>query len=118
MPDEHTVIYGIANCDTMKKARAWLGDHQIACEFHDYRKNGLDAELLQTMENELGWENMLNRRGTTWRKLPEEVREQIDRASALQVMLDNPAIVKRPILAHDNHYHVGFNDSQYREIFA
>ena len=110
-------LYGIANCDTIKKARAWLESHNIAFRFHDYRKQGLDRKRLQSMVSELGWEAMLNRRGTTWRSLPSEVKDHIDIESAMRVMLENPAIIKRPILATDDRLHVGFSDGQYREIF-
>lgn len=110
-------LYGIANCDTIKKARRWLESRNIAYDFHDYRKQGLDVELLQSMESELGWERMLNRRGSTWRALPDAIKNSIDLESALQVMLDNPAIIKRPILASNNKLHLGFNDRQYQEIF-
>ena len=111
-------LYGIANCDTIKKARRWLESRDIAYDFHDYRKQGLDRELLTSMESELGWENMLNRRGTTWRNLPAGLKDSIDRESALQVMLDNPAIIKRPILANHNRLCIGFDDQQYQEIFG
>lgn len=111
-------LYGIANCDTIKKARNWLDSREIAFAFHDYRKQGLDMTLLQTMEATLGWEAMLNRRGTTWRALPDSVKSSIDRASALKLMLENPAIIKRPILAKGNQFLVGFNQQQYQEIFG
>lgn len=110
-------LYGIANCDTIKKARNWLDSRQIAFEFHDYRKQGLDSALLLSMESGLGWESMVNRRGTTWRALPDTIKESIDRDSALQVMLENPAIIKRPILCRDNRFFIGFNEQQYQEIF-
>ena len=118
MSEERTRIYGIANCDTMKKARSWLDARNIDYDFHDYRKQGLDEELLQLIESKLGWENMLNRRGTTWRKLPEDVRNDLDRASALRVMLDNPAIIRRPILAREQQLYIGFDENKYRGIFA
>ena len=110
-------LYGIANCDTIRKARNWLDSREIVFEFHDYRKQGLDLALLQSMESALGWETMVNRRGTTWRGLPDAIKDNIDRDSALQVMLENPAIIKRPILARDNRFFIGFNDQQYQEIF-
>ena len=111
-------LYGIANCDTIRRARRWLAAKQIAFDFHDYRKQGLPPELLEAMAGTLGWEAMLNRRGTTWRALPDEVRDHIDRDSALRIMLDNPAVIKRPILAHGGDLHLGFSDAQYREIFG
>jgi arsenate reductase len=111
-------LYGIPNCDTIRKARAWLTDHGIDHDFNDYRKQGADRDLLQSMAQQLGWEAMLNRRGTTWRKLPEAAKAQVDKQLALQLMQDNPAIIKRPILAHRNHLHLGFGAAQYQEIFT
>ena len=110
-------IYGIANCDTVKKARRWLDERQIAHDFHDFRKNGLERDLLQSLESALGWENLLNRRGTTWRKLPESVKNGIDRERALEVMLENPAIIKRPVLVRGTELFLGFDDGRYAEIF-
>ena len=111
-------LYGIPNCDTIKKARGWLREHDIDFVFHDYRKHGITREQLRTMMAELGWEVMLNRRGNTWRALAETSRAGIDEASALDLMLDNPAIIKRPILAAEGHLHIGFNAKQYQEIFS
>jgi Spx/MgsR family transcriptional regulator len=111
-------LYGIPNCDTIKKARSWLQDQAIDYRFHDYRKQGVDLQQLQTMAAQLGWEVMLNQRGTSWRALPDSVKAQIDEASALELMLDNPAIVKRPILEQDGRLHIGFKPQQYQEIFA
>ena len=110
-------IYGITNCDTIKKARHWLQEHAVEYRFHDYRKQGVDGKRLQSMATQLGWEVMLNRRGTTWRELPELVKEQIDEASAVQLMQDNPAIIKRPILEQHGDLHIGFKPQQYQEIF-
>ena len=111
-------LYGISSCDTIRKAKTWLKNQQIEFEFHDYRKQGLEQKLLESMISVLGWETMLNRRGTTWRALPDTVKEQIDQASAMRVMLDNPAIIKRPLLATANQLHLGFSDRQYQEIFS
>ena len=110
-------LYGISSCDTIRKARTWLKNQQIEFQFHDYRKQGLEQKLLESMISVLGWEAMLNRRGTTWRALPDTVKEQIDQSSAIRVMLENPAIIKRPILATANQLHLGFSDRQYQEIF-
>jgi Spx/MgsR family transcriptional regulator len=110
-------LYGIPNCDTIKKARNWLKNQQIDYQFHDYRKQGIDGTLLQSMAAQLGWETMLNRRGTTWRAVPEAQKAQIDEASALQLMCENPAMIKRPILAHGNSMYIAFNEKQYQEIF-
>ena len=111
-------LYGISSCDTIRKAKTWLKNQQIEFEFHDYRKQGLEQKLLESMISVLGWEAMLNRHGTTWRALPDTVKEQIDQASAMRVMLDNPAIIKRPLLATANQLHLGFSDRQYQEIFS
>jgi Spx/MgsR family transcriptional regulator len=110
-------LYGISSCDTIRKARTWLKNQQIEFQFHDYRKQGLEQKLLESMISVLGWEAMLNRRGTTWRALPDTVKEQIDQSSAIRVMLEKPAIIKRPILATANQLHLGFSDRQYQEIF-
>ena len=91
-------LYGIANCDTIKRARRWLVVHRVEYRFHDYRKDGLTETQLRAWAAELGWEAMLNRRGQTWRNLPEAVRAGIDQESAIQVMLDAPAIIRRPLL--------------------
>ena len=111
------VVYGIANCDTIKKARGWLNDRGIDYRFHDYRKASLTKAQLETMIDQLGWEAMLNRRGTTWRRLPDSTRERIDRNSAIELMQANPAIIKRPILSRAGSLHLGFSEQQYREIF-
>ena len=111
------MLYGIANCDTIKKARSWLVDRGVSFEFHDYRKAGLEPELLEALEAGLGWESMLNRRGTTWRNLPADAREQIDRIGAMRIMREHPGIIKRPILACDDKLYLGFSEQQYREIF-
>ena len=110
-------LYGIANCDTIKKARNWLRDHDIDYAFHDYRKQGIDDNLLQSMAAQLGWEVMLNRRGTTWRALADEEKSSVDEASALRLMRASPALIKRPILAHNGDLHIAFSEQQYQEIF-
>ena len=111
------ILYGIANCDTIKKARNWLRDHDIDYRFHDYRKQGIDDEMLQSMATQLGWETMLNRRGTTWRALDDAAKSGIDEASALRLMCASPALIKRPILAHKDRLHIAFSEQQYEEIF-
>lgn len=110
-------LYGISNCDTIKKAKAWLDKEAIAYSFHDYRKQGLDSSMLTPWVDSLGWEALLNRRGTTWRKLPDDVKENIDRASAIAIMLENPSIIKRPLLVKGNEMHLGFSVSDYQDFF-
>ena len=112
-------LYGIKNCETIKKAKKWLEEQQIAYQFHDYRADGLDAELLRTFIEQLGWESLLNTRGTTWRKLNESVRQSINNAdSAAELMLAQPAIIKRPLLAHNHRMLLGFNPDQYTQFLA
>ncbi len=91
-------IYGIKNCDTMKKARMWLDDHGVAYEFHDYKVAGIDSEHLQRWCKEVGWEVLLNRAGTTFRKLPDADKQSIDARKAISLMLAQPSMIKRPVL--------------------
>ena len=111
-------MYGIKNCDTIKKARRWLEAHQIAYQFHDYCADGLDRELLNTFIAELGWEALLNTRGTTWRKLDETVRAGINNAdAAAALMLEMPAIIKRPLLcAPGQPMLLGFSELTYKKL--
>lgn len=111
-------LYGIANCDSIKKARAWLDQQGISYQFHDYKKEGVDPERLRAWVEELGWDALLNRRGTTWRKLPEAVREQIDEASAIDIMLAQPSIIKRPLLDTGSQRLLGFKDSDYAALLG
>lgn len=112
-----TTLYGIRNCDTMKKARRWLDQRGIDYRFHDYRKDGVDRRQLEAWIDELGWDALLNRRGTTWRRLPQGVRERIDRRGALRLMLENPAIIKRPVLDLGERRVVGFDADEYAALF-
>jgi len=112
------VMYGIKNCDTIKKARKWLDANGVAYQFHDYRGDGLDEAQLTGWVKELGWEALLNKRGTTWRGLPDEVKNSIDEASAIQVMLENPAAIKRPLLDTGSQRQLGFKAAEYEALFA
>jgi arsenate reductase len=106
-------IYGIKNCGTMDKARAWLAAQGIEHRFHDYKTAGLDAALLRGWVKALGWEVLLNRAGMTWRKLPDADREGVDEAKAIALMLRQPGMVKRPVLDVDGHLLVGFKPESY-----
>ncbi|RKQ40682.1 ArsC family reductase [Enterobacter sp. R1(2018)] len=112
------ILYGIKNCDTVKKARRWLEARGVEYRFHDYRADGLDADLLNTFIDKLGWEALLNTRGTTWRKLDEARRESVkDARSAAALMVEMPAIVKRPLLcAPGQPMLLGFNESNYQQF--
>ena len=113
-----TTLYGIRNCDTVRKARRWLDGNGVDYSFHDLRGDGLDKKTLLAWERQLGWEQLLNRRGTTWRTLPQKTRDGIDRTHAVAVMLEQPAIIKRPVLACGGQFHVGFNPDSWQEIFG
>jgi arsenate reductase (glutaredoxin) len=106
-------LYGIKNCDTVKKARKWLDENGVDYQFHDFKKDGLDDPLLSSWEKALGWEALINRRGTTWRKLPEEVRDTISAQTAHAIMLENPSIIKRPVVESANEVRVGFNADEW-----
>ena len=109
-------LYGIPNCDTIKKARKWLQAHDVEYKFHNYKADGVPGKKLESWVKQVGWEVLLNRRGTTWRKLDDATKENVTEKSAIQLMLDNPSIIKRPILEIDNKITVGFSDSDYKQI--
>ncbi|MCW8917668.1 MAG: ArsC family reductase [Gammaproteobacteria bacterium] len=110
-------LFGIKNCDSVKKARHWLEEHQIEYRFHDFRTEGLTAERLQQWNGAVGWEALLNRRGTSWRQLPQEVKEAIDEPSALAMILENPTLIKRPVLElNDGTVHVNFKADDYARL--
>lgn len=111
-------IYGIKNCDTMKKARAWLEAHGVAYAFHDYKADGLDRERLLGWCDELGWEVLLNRAGTTFRKLPDADRQDLDAGKAMALMLAQPSMVKRPVLDLGGRLIVGFKPELYAQAMA
>ncbi len=109
------IVYGIKNCDTVKKALNWLKANNKVFEFHDYKKEGITTEKLQSWCSQVGWENLLNRRGTTWRKLDEETRNAVtDETQAVNVMLTNTSIIKRPVIEKDGKVlMVGFDEASY-----
>jgi len=111
-------IYGIKNCDTMKKARDWLAQAGIAHDFHDYKAAGIDAATLRKWSAEVGWETLLNRAGTTFRKLPDADRAGIDAAKAIALMQAQPSMIKRPVLDIGGRLLVGFKPDAYRAAFA
>lgn len=101
-------IHGIPNCDTMKKARTWLEGQGIAHDFHDYKKAGISGEKLDAWADAVGWEVLLNKAGTTFRKLPDSDKAGIDRAKAIALMVEQPSLIKRPVLEHSGGVLVGF----------
>jgi arsenate reductase len=108
-----TTIHGIKNCDTMKKARAWLEAAAIAHDFHDYKTAGITPALLQAWVRQAGWEALLNRAGTTFRKLPEDQKQGLDEARAVALMLAQPSMIKRPVLTHGDRLIIGFDPARY-----
>ena len=111
-------IYGIKNCDTMKKARAWLDDHGVAYAFHDYKAVGIEPALLAGWAREVGWETLLNRAGTTFKKLPDADKTGLDLAKALALMAAQPSMIKRPVLETGRRLVVGFKHETYASTFA
>ncbi len=111
-------LYGIPNCDTVKKARTWLADNNITVEFHDFKKHGLSTELAQQWLKQSSWEQLLNRKGMTWRGLTDEQKAITDNAAAQQLMLEKTSVIKRPLLEQDGKLlHIGFDEAAYKKIF-
>ncbi|PMG45437.1 arsenate reductase [Vibrio lentus] len=111
-------MFGIPNCDTIKKAKKWLEAEGIEFEFHDYRKQGITEELVASFCSELGWELVLNKRGTTYRQLTQEQKDTLTEEKAVALLVEQPAMIKRPILNVDGKLHIGFKADQYAAIFA
>lgn len=111
-------VYGIPNCNTVKKARTWLTDHGLDYEFHDFKKQGITAEKLQEWCAAFGWEKVLNKKGTTWKKLPEGQQNGVkDEASAIAVLLENTSAIKRPVLEKDGKaVLISFDEQQYADL--
>ncbi|PVE23132.1 ArsC family reductase [Microvirga sp. KLBC 81] len=111
-------LYGIKNCDTMKKARAWLDANGVAYSFHDYKSQGIDRARLEGWARNVGWEALLNRAGTTFRKLPETDRADLSESKAVALMLDQPSMIKHPVLDLDGRLIVGFKPELYEEAIG
>jgi arsenate reductase len=111
------MIYGITNCDTMKKARAWLSKHAVEYDFHDYKKDGIDRKRLESWCQTAGWETLLNRAGTTFRRVPDADKSGLDRKKAIGLMLEQPSMIKRPVLDADGQLLVGFKPEHYEQVF-
>ena len=111
-----TTIYGIKNCDTMKKARAWLDKKGVAYDFHDYKTAGIDRARLEGWSGKVGWELLLNRAGTTFRKLPDKDKEGLTEKKAMALMIAQPSMIKRPVLEAGGKVLVGFKPEQYEKL--
>ncbi|HKT13988.1 MAG TPA: ArsC family reductase [Allosphingosinicella sp.] len=110
-------LYGIRNCDTIKKARAWLDGRGVAYDFHDYKIAGIDRSRLSRWATELGWERLLNRSGTTFRKLPDAEKQELDESKAIALMLAQPSMIKRPVIEADGALVAGFDPDRYEALF-
>jgi arsenate reductase len=110
-------LFGIKNCDTIKKARNWLTDQGIEYQFHDFRADGIDQAQIENWLQQADWETVLNRRGTTWRKLDSSIQDSTDRDNVAALLTEHPAMIKRPILDMDGEITVGFKPDLYQNIF-
>ena len=110
------IIYGIKNCDTMKKARTWLESQGVAYEFHDYKQSGIERGKLLEWVKAVGWEPLLNRAGTTFRKLPDAARANLTESKAVKLMLEQPSMIKRPVLERGKTLLVGFSPEKYSAL--
>ncbi|HKX65471.1 MAG TPA: ArsC family reductase [Rhizomicrobium sp.] len=113
-----TTIYGIKNCDTMKRARVWLEAHKVAHQFHDYKVAGIDKTVLEGWAKKAGWEVLLNRAGTTFKKLPDADKEGMTEKKAIALMLAQPSMIKRPVLETKGKLTVGFKPEEYKKLFG
>ncbi|WP_322521339.1 arsenate reductase [Guyparkeria halophila] len=111
-------VYGIPNCDTVKKARAWLAEQGLEYRFHDFKKAGVPEAQLDDWLERFGWETAINRRGTSWRRLPAEDREAMDATRAREAALANPSLIKRPVAEHDGNTLIGFAADDWQEALA
>ena len=111
-------FYGIPNCDTVKKARRWLDAQGVDYAFHDYKKEGADAGRLASWSDAAGWEVLLNKRGTTYRKLSDEEKADIDRARAIDLMVQHPSLIKRPVVEYDGGILVGFGEAEWAQALT
>jgi arsenate reductase (glutaredoxin) len=114
----HVTMFGIKNCDTVKKARTWLERHGIAYDFHDYKAQGIDRRQLEAWIGSHGWETVLNRAGQTFRKLPDATRANVTEKQAVELMLAQPSMIKRPIVEVGGASHVGFSAERYQALFG
>ncbi|MDO4430509.1 MAG: ArsC family reductase [Lonepinella koalarum] len=112
------IVYGIKNCDTVKKALQWLSEKGIEHGLHDYRVEGLTEEFLTQAEAQFGWENLVNKRSTTWRNLDEHIKQTLNKTTALQVLMAQPTLIKRPIILQEGIALIGFNEKAYSEQLA
>lgn len=111
------ILYGIPNCDSVRKARRWLDKHGVDHQFHDFRKDGLSGKKISQWVDKLGWEQIVNKRGQTWRQLPEKTRKGLNRENAVKLMEESPTLIKRPVLETAKDLKIGFSEADYKALF-
>ena len=109
-------LYGIKNCDTVKKSRRWLENNSIDYKFHDFREDGLDKKQLTTWVKKLGWEVIVNKRSTTWRNLSEKEKDISSNSLAIKLLLENPTLIKRPVVQSKNKLFVGYKEDEFKQL--
>ena len=111
------IIYGISNCDTVKKAKNWLDKHNIDYQFHDFRKQGLDKKTIDGWLKTVAWDKILNKRSTSWRNLDASIQQTINESNVVDLLIDNPTLIKRPVMDVNDTITIGFNSDTYKGIF-
>ena len=111
------IIYGISNCDTVKKAKNWLDKHNIDYQFHDFRKQGLDKKIIDGWLKTVAWDKILNKRSTSWRNLDPSIQQTINESNVVDLLIDNPTLIKRPVMDVNDTITIGFNSDTYEGIF-
>ncbi len=112
-----TILYGIPNCDTIKKTKKWLESNKVNFEFHDYKKKGCEEKLLKSFLEHFKLDEILNTRGTTWRKLSEHEKAGLTQSQTIKLMCEQPSMIKRPIINHENNWIVGFSEEKLNSLF-
>ena len=112
------ILYGIKNCDTVKKARNWLDKRQVKYSFHDYRTDGIDEKLVKQFFEHFGWEKVMNTNSSTYRQLAEWQKDIMTEELALEIMLEQPTLIKRPIIKKGREWEIGFSEAQYQDLFG
>jgi len=113
-----STVYGIPNCDSVKKARKWLEKNNLPYTFHDYRKDGLDRILLTSFLENIKWTDLINKRSTSFRQLTTQQKENLSAETVIALFIEFPTLIKRPLLLHDNHYQLGFDINTYQTLFS
>ncbi len=111
-------LYGISNCNSVKKARYWLDQKCLVYQFHDFRSNGIDLQQITQWCQQCGWSTVLNQRSTTWRHLPDDIKNAVNADNVATLLLAHPTLIKRPVLVYKNKTHMGFSEAEYQKIFA